>query len=90
MCVAGCGLYRGEGKGAELGPEETLGWSAELVERPKRPAPTEVLMAWAREWAKEGVNVDFDKFMPPRDFQVLPRRWVVERTISLGSIRTGG
>jgi putative transposase len=37
---------------------------------------------WAREWAKEGVKVDFDKFMPPRGFQVLPRRWVVERTIA--------
>ena len=35
-----------------------------------------------REWAKEGVKVDFDKFMPPRGFQVLPRRWVVERTFS--------
>ena len=39
-------------------------------------------MAWAREWAKEGVKVDFDEFMPPRSFQVLPRRWVVERTIA--------
>ena len=35
-----------------------------------------------REWAKEGVKVDFDKFMPPRGFQVLPRRRVVERTIA--------
>ena len=26
--------------------------------------------------------MDFDKFMPPRGFQVLPRRWVVERTIA--------
>jgi putative transposase len=73
--------YRGEGKGADW-VQKTLGWSAELVERPKRPAPTEVLMAWAREWAKEGVKVDFDKFMPPRGFQVLPCRWVVERTIA--------
>jgi transposase len=31
---------------------------------------------------REGVKVDFDIFMPPRGFQVLPRRWVVERTIA--------
>jgi hypothetical protein len=36
--------------------EKTLGWSVDLVERPRKPAPEEVLMAWAREWAKEGVN----------------------------------
>jgi transposase len=44
--------------------------------------PEEVLMAWAREWAKEGVRVQWEKFMPPWGFQVLPRRWVVERTIA--------
>jgi putative transposase len=75
------GGYRGEGKGADW-VEKTLGWNAQLVERRRKPAPTEVLMAWAREWAKEGVKVDWDKFMPPRGFQVLPRRWVVERTIA--------
>jgi putative transposase len=54
----------------------------DLVERPRRPAAEEVLMAWAREWAKEGAKLDREKFMPPRGFQVLPRRWVVERTIA--------
>jgi len=44
--------YRGEGKGADW-VEKTLGWSVELVERPPKPAPEEVLMRWAREWAKE-------------------------------------
>jgi putative transposase len=73
--------YRGEDKGADW-VRKTLGWSVELVERPRRPAPEEVLMAWAREWAKEGAKLDREKFMPPRGFQVLPRRWVVERTIA--------
>jgi transposase len=41
-----------------------------------------VLIAWAREWAKEGVRVDWQKLMPPEGFVVLPRRWVVERTFS--------
>ena len=39
-------------------------------------------MAWAKEWAKEGVWVDWQKLLPPRGFVVLARRWVVERTIA--------
>jgi transposase len=73
--------YRGEDKGADW-VEKTLGWSVDLVERPKKPAPEEVLMAWAREWAKEGVAVEWRKPLPPEGFVVLPRRWVVERTFS--------
>src|ERR687897_2513213 len=73
--------YRGEDKGKDW-VEKALGWSAELVERPRKPAPEEVLMAWAREWAKEGVKVDWEKLLPPKGFRVLPRRWVVERTLS--------
>ena len=62
--------------------EKTLGWRAEIVSRPRKPAPKEVLMAWAREWAKEGVALDWQKLLPPQGFVVLPRRWVVERTFS--------
>jgi transposase len=48
-------------------------------------------MAWAREWAKEGVEGDWQKLMPPQGFVVLPRRWVVERTFSwLGQNRRMG
>ena len=85
--VVGRGLQRG-GQGRRLG-EKTLGWSVDLVERPKKPAPEEVLMRWAREWAKEGVTLDWRKLLPPQGFVVLPRRWVVERTL-LGSISKGG
>jgi putative transposase len=73
--------YRGEDKGGDW-VQKTLGWGVDLVERPKKPAPEEVLMRWAREWAKEGVAVDWRKLLPPKGFQVLPRRWVVERTFS--------
>ena len=73
--------YRGEDKGADW-VQKTLGWTVDLVERPKKPAPEKVLMAWAAEWAKEGVAVDWRKLMPPEGFVVLPRRWVVERTIA--------
>jgi len=75
------GGYRGEDKGKDW-VEKTLGWSAELVEHPRQPAPKEVLMTWAKEWAKEGVAVDWQKLLPPPGFRVLPRRWVVERTFS--------
>ncbi len=39
-------------------------------------------MAWAEQWLHEGVVVDWEKLMPPKGFVVLPRRWVVERTLS--------
>jgi putative transposase len=82
--------YRGEHKGADW-VRKTLGWSVDLVERPRKPAPEEVLMRWAREWTKEGVSVDWQKLLPPKAFWCcLPRRWVVERTLSHGSRRTGG
>ncbi len=75
------GGYRGEDKGKDWA-EKTLGWSVDLVQRPRKPAPKDVLMAWAREWAKEGVALDWHKLMPPQGFVVLPRRWVVERTFA--------
>jgi transposase len=53
-----------------------------LVERPRKPAPKKVLMRWAEECAKEGMKVDWDNLLPSKGFQVLPRRWVVERTVS--------
>jgi putative transposase len=73
--------YRGEQKGADW-VRKSLGWSVDVVERPKKPAPEEVLMGWAREWAKEGVKVGWEHLLPPKGFLVLPRRWVVERTIA--------
>jgi putative transposase len=75
------GGYTGEDKGADW-VQKTFGWSVEIVSKPRKPAPEEVLMKWAREWAKEGVSVGWQKLMPPRGFVVLPRRWVVERTFS--------
>ena len=73
--------YRGEGKGAEW-VRKTLSWTVDLVERPKKPVPEKVLMAWAKEWAKEGVAVDWQELLPSKGYLVLPRRWVVERTLS--------
>jgi hypothetical protein len=63
--------YRGEDKGRGW-VERVLGWTVDLVERPRKPAPEEVLKSWAAEWAKGGEEVDWQKLMPPRGFQVLP------------------
>jgi putative transposase len=75
--------YRGEDKGRGW-VEKVLGWTVDLVERPRKPAPDNVLKVWAAEWAKEGEEVDWQKLIPPEGFQVLPRRWVVERGRSPG------
>jgi hypothetical protein len=45
--------YRGENKGKDW-VEKALGWSVELVERLRKPAPEEVLMKWAEQLANEG------------------------------------
>jgi transposase len=64
--------------------EKLLGWSAEIVRHPPKPAPEEVMMRWAREWAKEGVKLDTKTFMPEKgpSRPFLAKRWVVERTFS--------
>jgi putative transposase len=73
--------YRGEDKGKDW-VEKTLGWSVDLVERRRKPVPEEILKKWAELCLKEGIKADWEKLMPPKGFQVLPRRWVVERTFS--------
>jgi putative transposase len=72
--------YRGRGR---RWAEEALGVSVEVVRKPPtKPLPKQVAKIWAEEWAKEGEEVDWQRLMPPRGFQVLPRRWVVERTFA--------
>ena len=71
--------YRGRGK---EWAERALGLSVEVVHRFPKPTPEKVLFAWAREWHKEGRSVDLNQLLPRRGFEVLPRRWVVERTFA--------
>jgi putative transposase len=54
----------------------------DLLQRPRKPAPEEVLKSWAEQCRQEGGEVDWEKLLPPKGFQVLPRRWVVQRTFS--------
>jgi putative transposase len=71
--------YQGRGKDWV---EKVLGLSVEVVHRPSKPTPEKVAMMWAEEWSKEGWEIDWQKLLPRRGFEVLPRRWVVERTFS--------
>src|SRR5215210_6507124 len=45
--------YSGEDKGGDW-VKKMLGWTVEIARRPRKPAPEQVLMSWAKEWAKEG------------------------------------
>jgi transposase len=54
----------------------------EIVRRPPKPIPEKVAKVWAAKWVKEGVKPDWERLLPRRGFQLLPRRWVVERTFA--------
>ena len=71
--------YQGRGK---KWAEEVLGLSVEVVRKPQKPVPEKIAKLWAQQWAKEGKEVNWQRLMPPKGFQVLPRRWVVERTLA--------
>ena len=71
-----------QGRGKEW-VEQELGLSVEVVHRTPKPTPEKTARIWAQEWAKEGREIDWQKLLPRRrGFEVLPRRWVVERTFS--------
>jgi putative transposase len=71
--------YQGRGKDWV---EEVLGPNIEVVHRTSKPTPEKVAMRWAEEWAKVGREINWQKLLPRRGLEVLPRRWVVERTFS--------
>ena len=74
--------YTGQDKGAGW-VERALGWTAEIVRHPPKPAPEAVMRRWAREWANEGVALDPKRLLAPEGPRAfLPKRWVVERTFS--------
>jgi transposase len=61
---------------------EELGLSVEVVHRTPKPTSEKIARIWAEEWAKEGREIDWQRLLPRRGLEVLPRRWVVERTFS--------
>jgi putative transposase len=70
-----------QGRGKEW-VEQELGMNVEVVHRTPKPTSENIAKIWAQEWAKEGQEIDWQKLIPRRGFEVLPRRWVVERTFS--------
>jgi putative transposase len=70
-----------QGRGKEW-VEKELGLSVEVVHRTPKPTSEQVARIWAEEWVKEGKEIDWQRLLPRRGFEVLPRRWVVERTFS--------
>jgi putative transposase len=71
--------YQGRGKEwAEI----MLGLSVEVVHRTPKPIPENVARIWAEEWSKEGRELDWQRLIPRRGFEILPRRWVAERTFA--------
>jgi transposase len=67
--------YNGKGKEKEW-IEQTLGWSAQMVQHPRRPSKV-----WIFDDLPDD-QIDWSKYLPPPGFRVLPRRWVVERTFA--------
>lgn len=72
------GAYNGKDKGKNW-IEQQLGWTAQIVQHPPKPRGV---------WAPAGAVIDWTKLLPSPGFHVLPRRWVVERTLAwLGQSR---
>jgi putative transposase len=71
--------YQGRGR---QWAEQELGLSVEVVHRTPKPVPEKIARIWAQEWAKEGQEINWQKLLPRRGFEALPRRWVVERTFA--------
>jgi putative transposase len=70
-----------QGRGKEWAEQE-LGLSVEVVHRTPKPTPEKITRIWAEKWAKEGRKTEWQRLMPRRGFELLPRRWVAERTFA--------
>jgi putative transposase len=70
-----------QGRGKEWA-EKVLNLRVEVVHRTPKPTSDRVARIWAEEWAKEGREINWQRLIVRRGFEVLPRRWVVERTFS--------
>ena len=81
---------RDQGRGKEWAEQE-LGLSVEIVHRSPKPEPEEVLRMWAKEWFKEGRNIDLEELFPRhRGFEVLHREGRWWNALLRGSLTTAG
>jgi hypothetical protein len=53
-----------------------------VVNRSPKPPPEKVLRVWAKEWFKNGREMDLMKLPKRPAFENLPRRSVAERTFA--------
>ena len=67
--------YTGRGKG-QHGSESTRGWSAAIGKQRPRDKPV-----WVPTHSPPD-QIDWSPYLPPPGLRVLPRRWVVERTVA--------
>ena len=67
--------YQGRGKECA---EEVLSLSVEVVHRTPKPTPEKLARIWAESGRKRAWQIDWQKVLPRRGIEVLPRRWVVE------------
>ena len=56
--------------------------SVEVLRKPPKPVPEKIAKIWAEEWAKEGRKIEWQRLVPRRSFEVLPRRWGAEQTFA--------
>ena len=85
-------VWADQGYTGDLGEwvQENLGWRLEVVRRPTQEEHQEKMWATARERQKAGATVVelYAGLTYTRRVDVLPRRWVVERTFAwLGKCR---
>jgi transposase len=52
------------------------------IEPTPKLIPEKVARIWAEELSKEGQKIDWQRLLPRRGFEILPRRWVAERTFA--------
>ena len=64
--------YTGEGRGKDWVERERQ-WTVEIVRHPPKSRGV---------WAPADAVIDWAAILPPPGFRVLPRRWVVERTVA--------
>ena len=66
-----------QGKGKEWA-EKALSLSVEVVHRTPKPTPEKTARIWAEEWSKEGWQIDWQRLLPQRGFEVLPTACFIE------------
>jgi hypothetical protein len=62
-----------QGRGKEW-VEQELGLRVGVVHRSLKPTPEKVARIWVEEWSKEGRQIDWQRLLPRRGFEVLARR----------------